>query len=248
MTRRRQQPTSALARSGRVGLVVMRGQPLTRGHAGLIGIALQDCDTVVIGFGSTQLSRVVRHPFTFEQRLEMVRAIFGEAPKPIPLIDIHSQASSDDWVDYVLEKIRKLSLPEPTDYFTGSAQDAKWYMNRFARLDDPATTVGPVTTHRSERTGKRLHILDRRFTELPPAEEIRSLIERRDPEWQLYVPARLVPYIDWYYPPELRMPVQAELPPAAGTVPPGTSFVCPDDAAGAVLVLDDDGAWTKRPG
>jgi len=234
-----------LTGSGRVGLVVMRCQPLTRGHAGLLCIALQDCDTVIVGLGSTQLARVRRHPFSFEQRRDMLRLVFGDALKTIPLVDIHSDPSTDEWVDYVLDRIRELALPEPTDYFTGSPEDARWYVNRFARLDDPATTVGPVTTHRSQRTGARLHVLDRRFTELPPAAEIRSMIERRNPEWQLYVPARICRYVDWYYPPELRDPIRAGTPPDAKTVPPGTRLIRED---GTLLLRDDTGAWVAQSG
>lgn len=225
--------------SGRVGLAVMRMQPPHRGHMNLIQQMRQDCDVCIVAFGTTQISRVVRHPFTFSERLEMVRAVFGTGIKPLPLVDIDSNISTDDWVDYVLDKVRKLNLPEPTDYYTGSVQDAKWYVSRFAKLDDPMSEVGMLKSYASATTGKRLHILDRAKFDIPPAEEIRSLIERRDPEWRTYVPARLISYIEQNYPPELRVALSGADFPAADGHPIGTRFV----KDGKLFVLVEGGAW-----
>lgn len=225
--------------SGRVGLAVMRMQPPHRGHMNLINFMRSDCDTAIIGFGSTQQSRVVRHPFTFEQRLDMVRAVFGNAIKPMPLVDIDSNLNTDDWVDYVLDKVKKLNLPEPTDFYTGSTQDAKWYSARFAGVNDPATDIGMVKTYTSPKTDKRLHILDRSYFKIPPAEEIRSLIEQRDPEWHHYVPTRLVSYIEWNYPPELRVALSGNELPDPESLPVGTIF----KKGGSVFKLHDDGKW-----
>lgn len=225
--------------SGRVGLAVMRMQPPHRGHMNLINQMRQDCDVCIIAFGTTQISRVVRHPFTFSERLDMVRAVFGTGIKPLPLVDINSNVQTDDWVDYVLDKVRKLNLPEPTDYYTGSVQDAKWYVNRFAQLSDPATEVGFVKTYHSATADRRLHIIDRSQFDIPPAEEIRSLIERRDPEWKLYVPQRLISYIEWNYPPELRLALSGPDFPDITAVPPGTRYV----RDGKLYELASDGRW-----
>lgn len=229
--------------SGRVGLVVMRMQPPHRGHTALINLMRSDCDTAIVAFGSTQMSRVVRHPFSFEERLDMVRAVFGTSIKPLPLVDIDSNVNSDDWVDYVLDKVRKLNLPTPTDFYTGSVQDGKWYVNRFAKLTDPMQEVGFVKTYTSPESGRRLHIMDRSQFRIPPAEEIRSLIERRDDEWKQYVPARLIQYIEWNYPPELRVALGGERLPEADKYPVGTRYAIRDADGQAVYRLHDDGKW-----
>lgn len=228
--------------SGRVGLAVMRMQPPHRGHMNLVNLMRSDCDVAIVAFGSTQQSRVVRHPFTFEQRLEMVRATFGNSIKPLPLVDIDSNLNTDDWAEYVLDKIRKLNLPEPTDYYTGSTHDAKWYTNCFAQLTDPVMDLGMVKSFTSPASGKRLHILDRSLFTIPPAEEIRSLIERRDPEWKNFVPARLIDYIEWNYPPELRMALTGNTLPPAESLPAGTLFTLTDGKAQSYR-LYDDGKW-----
>lgn len=228
--------------SGRIGLVVARMQPPHRGHMNLINLARSDCDTAIVAFGSTQHSRVVRHPFTFEQRVDMVKAVFGNTIKPLPLVDIDSNVNTNDWVDYVLDKVRKLNLPEPTDFYTGSVQDAKWYVNRFAQLSDPMVQVGFTKTYMAP-SGKRLHILDRSLFNLPPAEEIRSLIERRDAEWKNYVPARLVDYIEWNYPPDLRTALNVAKLPEADTVPVGTRVALKEEGTLKLYRLHDDGKW-----
>lgn len=228
--------------SGRVGLVVMRAQPLHRGHVALINLMRSDCDLAIVAFGSTQLSRVVRNPFTFEQRVEMLRAVFGGSVKPLPLVDIDSGVNTDDWVEYVLDKIRKLNLPVPTDYYSGSVQDAKWYVNRFAQLTDPVQEVGFVKSYMNAGD-KRLHIMDRSMYRIPPAEEIRSLIERRDEEWHQYVPARLTQYIEWNYPAELRVALSGEQLPAGDSQPVGTRFNLKGKDGTQLYRLHDDGKW-----
>lgn len=204
MTRKKEFQTPEYIGSGRVGLMIFRGQPWHRGHDALFSLMRQDCDTMILAFGSTQLSHQIGHPFTFEHRLNMVRSLHGDVFKAIQLVDIDSSVSNNDWISYVIQKIQSLNLPEPTDYYTGSEFDAKWYTEYFASLNDPHNTIGPVTTYKSKKTGKRLNLLNRDQTPFPPAQELRSLIERRDDAWKPFVPARIVDYIEWHYPPHLR--------------------------------------------
>lgn len=230
-------------KSGRIGLAVMRLQPLHRGHARLLEIMRQDCDTIIVGVGSTQQQGASIHPFSFNERVEMIKSIFGDSVKPIPLVDIESQLSTDDWVDYVLDKARKLNLPTPTDYYTGSAQDAKWYVNRFAQLTDPMQEVAGVRSYTNPDSGRRLHVIERTVTGFPSATEIRGLIEQRDTEWQRYVPARLAQYIEWHYPPQLRVAVQANDFPATGLYPTGTRLSLATPGPDNLHQLYDDGKW-----
>lgn len=232
-----------LLKSGRVGLAVMRVQPLHRGHARLLEVMRQDCDTIIVGIGSTQQQGVSIHPFSFNERVEMLKSIFGDSIKPIPLVDIESQLATDDWVDYVLEKARKLNLPTPTDYYTGSAQDAKWYVNRFAQLSDPMQEVAGVRSYSSPDTGRRLHVVERAITGFPSATEIRGLIEQRDIEWHNYVPARLAKYIEWHYPPHLRVAIQANDFPPAANYPTGTRLSLATPGPDSLYQLYDDGKW-----
>ena len=201
-------PENVYLKSNRTGLAVMRLQPPHRGHMNLIGRMLQDCDTVIVALGSAQVWSVPRHPFTAAQRAEMLHTIFGDLIVTLPLVDM-PEASNEAWTAHVLKNCADAGLPEPTDIYSGSRQDATYYTGYFASFDDPVTEQ-PMTKsyhgrRNGEKTGRHLHILDRIASGLPPAEDLRKLIERHDPSWRAFVPARIADYVEAYYPPDMRM-------------------------------------------
>lgn len=212
----------------RVALLVMRGQPISLGHTRLMLRAAEQCSQVALCLGSTQLSGVVRHPFTAEQRMNMIWAVMGaelmQRVRILPLQDINSLDDNDDWARYVLGKIAKQRMPPPTDYYTGSMADAKWYFSSFAGPNDEVTEDGDQITFR--RGDKRLHIVDRAVSGLPQAEEVRSLIERRDPDWKQFVPDAIHAMIEEDYPAHLRVALR------------GTSFPM-DPPEGLALIRED---------
>lgn len=212
----------------RTALIVMRGQPLHKGHERLIRLARERCGRVQIGLGSTQVSGVVRHPFTPDQRIEMLWAVLGaetmQDVRIIPLQDVNSLDDANDWARYVLGKIAKLRMPEPTDYFTGSMADAKWYFTSFAGPSDELEDEGEETVFR--RGGKRLHIVDRVMSGFLPAEELRSLIERRDPDWKPFVPDQIHQMVEDGYPAQLRIALRGDSFPERP--PEGLAFIRED--------------------
>jgi hypothetical protein len=228
------------ARSGRVGLIVADLQVVHWGHVRLLMEMAGSCDTGILAIGSTQLHGVEGHPFSFDERKEMVQAIFGTQFKILPLQDIDASLETGDWLKYVLSRIASASLPAPTDYFTGSPIDARFYTEHFAGLDDPSVSNGPVRSFTSAATGRRLHIVDRASAPNLSGGEIRHLIEARDPEWRHYVPARLWNYIERHYPPHLRTAIKTAGEPPAD-VPVGTRWIAGSDPT--VMVLRDDGKW-----
>jgi cytidyltransferase-like protein len=215
----------------RVALVVGRMQPLHLGHARIIERALAECGLLVLVLGSAQLSGVVRHPFSVEERMGMLHAWLGdraERVRFVPLKDINSLEDTDEWVDWVLKKIQGMKLRSPTDYYTGSMVDAVWYLNRFA---DPARDTlvegGPgqeVSVYASGLTGRRLHILERADAGLPSATELRTLIELRRPEWKAFVPREIIDLVEERYPGHLRVALAGERLPDPVPVE-GTAFV-----------------------
>lgn len=192
----------------RVGLAVMDIQTLHRGHNNLLNEMRMCCDKAVIGLGSVRRFGTPGHPFTFEQRAEMVRAIHGGFFDFVALDDIDASHDIRAWYDYVGTKIAKAGLPEPTDYFGGSQIDGKWYFHAFASPDCPAQPqAGAKAVYVNPETGKRLHLVDRTALGLPSGREVRLLIETRDEEWKRYVPERLHAFVEWEYPPHLRQPL-----------------------------------------
>ena len=228
-----------LAVSNRVGIMVAKIQPLHKGHTLLLKHMIEDCDTAILAIGSTQKGGEVGHPFTYEQRVEMIKVVFGPLVRCIPLVDIDSLDDNDDWIDYVLDKVVKSNLPVPTDLYSGDSDDARWYFNQFAGPQDSVRTSGLVTVHDgAERTGRRLHILDR--VQLPiNATGVRTSIERRDEDWKEKVPAKLIPYYEQNYPPHLRTAIRTDAFPE--NVPVGTAVILNSD--GTRYLLKDDGKW-----
>lgn len=228
------------AKSGRVGLVVADLQTVHWGHVRLLMEMAASCDTGILAIGSTQLHGVEGHPFSFDQRKEMVQAIFSTQLKILPLQDIDASLETGDWLRYVLSRIASANLPAPTDFFTGSAIDARFYTDYFASLEDPSVSNGPVRTFSSPTKDRRLHIVDRASSLSLSGREIRHLIEARDPEWRNYVPAKLWNYVERHYPPHLRIAIRTKGP-MPEDVPVGTRCRVGNDPA--VLVLRDDGKW-----
>lgn len=211
----------------RRALIIGRGQPFHKGHLKLVRRALAECDELDFGLGSTQLNGVVRHPFTSEQRIDMLWAILKKEMQRIrihPLQDINSLDDTDDWVRYVLGKLEKQKRPEPTDYYTGSMADAKWYFNAFAGPGDEVIKKDDETIF--VRGDKRLHIVDRLASGFPPAEELRSLIERRDDDWKPFVPEEIHEMVEQGYPVHLRVALRGTAFPE--NPPEGLAFVRED--------------------
>ncbi len=81
------------------GLVIGRFQPLHKGHEAVIRAAVEDCVHVVVGVGSSNAKQNTQNPFTYEEREEMVHAVFGDTVDVVAVPDIHDPPN---WVDHVL--------------------------------------------------------------------------------------------------------------------------------------------------
>lgn len=144
------------------GLVIGRFQPLHRGHQALIKAAIEDCVNVVVGIGSTNARQDGRNPFSYEERAEMVRAVFGEQVEVVSLPDIHDPPR---WVRHVL------AITGPVD---------KVYGNHDPDLDlfeeEGIAVVRPGLVERERLEGRTL----------------RLKIAEGDPDWRRDVPAPVV--------------------------------------------------------
>lgn len=240
MARAKSVQRSPDAVTGRTGLIVADFQTLHWGHARLLTQMLGSVDLGIVALGSTQLHGVGGHPFSFDEKKEMVQALFGDAFRFLPLQDIDASLETGDWLAYVLGRIRSAELPEPTDYFTGSEIDARYYTAHFATLDGPRQISGNTIVYRNPATDRQLHILDRAATAVKSGREIRFLIENRDDAWRQYVPPLLWRYIEQHYPPHLRTAIRVEATPPEN-VPVGTRCIL--NTTGEVLALRDDGKW-----
>jgi len=223
--------------NGRIGLIVagMR-HGIHNGYIALIAWALGECDRTIVALGPSEF-------LSHEERATMLRAVFGPATLCFVFLeDIAADESTEDWVAYVLNRVATHALPAPTDYYTGSDIDARWYLSAFARLNDPSWAVGDRTTFESPTTGRRLHLLDRRQGTTPPNSELGILIRQRDDGWRPHVPAKLHRFIEQHYAPRSRVALQAESDFPAD-VPIGTRCTLLAQTPRLIYELMPDAKW-----
>jgi hypothetical protein len=213
------------------------------GHVALVTLALSQCDRVIVALGP---SKHLPH----EIRKEMLKAVFGPLLSFVFLEDIAADETSDDWCEYVLSRIKAHSLPEPTDYYTGSDIDARWYETRFAGSNDPSERFGRRVTRSSPVTGKRLHVLNRTLDPTPSGSELGTLIRRRDDGWKAHVPLKIHRLVENHYAPADRVAILRSAADVArdGTefpndVPPGTRCVLLDETPRRIHELKPDLKW-----
>lgn len=205
----------------RVGLAVMRIQPLHKGHTRIINKMIEDYKTVILAIGSTQLSREEWNPWTFEERKQMVQNVYGDRVKIVQLKDLGTSEGTDAWASYVLDKIKKVGLPEPTDYYTGSLADAKWYTNRFFLEGVSDWDNSPYQNNKRPSTKmtryytlednnkpillRKLHIVDRARNPIPPATDLRTFMALRSDDWKQWVPRVNWGLVEDTYPEEFKV-------------------------------------------
>lgn len=175
-------------RQARCGLMVARIQMLHDGHCEHLDRMIRSCETAILGLGSTGLHSTLTDPWTQVQRQEMVRNVYGNRIRIVPLQDLGSDQTSTSWCDYVLEKVEAMGLPPVTDYFSGSEADAQWYTGRFWDGTGPKTSNFYTADDASSQV-RYLHIIDREQNIYPSATELRVFLQTRSEKWKKWVPA-----------------------------------------------------------
>jgi nicotinamide-nucleotide adenylyltransferase len=88
----------AEAPDARPALVVGRFQPPHKGHEALIGQACKAHGRVVVAVGSSQEANTHRNPFTYEERVAMLRSLFDDRIRVVAVPDIHDPPN---WVAHL---------------------------------------------------------------------------------------------------------------------------------------------------
>src|ERR1700674_4921478 len=116
----------------KVGLTIGRYQPLHIGHCQYMRCMIRECDEAIVCVGSINREDESRNPYTFEDRAEMIRNVFGNTLQVTGLADVGTPPELAVWVDYVLSELRRRGFPRPTDYYCGRTEDAIYYHHRFS--------------------------------------------------------------------------------------------------------------------
>lgn len=111
----------------RVGLAIMRLQPLHKGHQQIIDAMLAENEKAVLMLGSVGVMDE-NNPYSYEERVAMIQTLYGKEIKAGRLLigglkDIHNLPK---WVDYV-----KSNLPIPANrYYCGVQQNAQQFREK----------------------------------------------------------------------------------------------------------------------
>lgn len=129
-------------------VLIGRFQPVHSGHVQLIERALNYSDHLIIAIGSSNVGRSPRNPFTFEERVDLIRSEFNhgrtyaenELLKRISFVNLSDMLYDDEkWVDQVRYRIRNRIWELGTDpddesldiSLTGYDKDPTSYYLRF---------------------------------------------------------------------------------------------------------------------
>jgi len=103
----------------KLGFIVGRFQMLHKGHEQLIDMGLSMCERFIILLGSSNEYRTEKNPFTFEERKEMIKTIYGDKAEAYPIINI-GIGYVPEWGQYLINTIKFYTGKEPDFAIIGS--------------------------------------------------------------------------------------------------------------------------------
>jgi bifunctional NMN adenylyltransferase/nudix hydrolase len=124
----------------KLAVFIGRFQPFHNAHKSIVDMALEKAERVLILVGSSEEARSSKNPFTFEERSEVIRAIFPDACKVTiePLPD--NPYNEEGWIENVKTLVRKHSgWTDKLDNgiaLVGHASDSSsYYLKHFPEWD-----------------------------------------------------------------------------------------------------------------
>lgn len=155
------------------GLIVMRGQPLHNGHISLINLMLKECNNCNIVLGSIQESGTERNPFTFEERKQMIKNIYGDKINIYGVEDIPN--NNELWLKTIFSKIKnKVDI-----YYCGDDDNGIFFKNDIK------------TIRKLDRNNQKE---DLKIS----GTEIREMIINKNIKWKNFVPKKNIKLIEDY--------------------------------------------------
>jgi len=138
-------------------VLIGRFQPLHNGHLALLQQALQKAERVIVVLGSAHQARSPRHPFSWQERAEMVKLALPEAERArldfLPLRDLYDEAR---WVEAVRTGIQ-VKTGSNDALLVGHFKDATSdYLRRFA----PWQLLSLPRQHRVDATDLRAALFE----------------------------------------------------------------------------------------
>lgn len=90
----------------KLGFVIGRFQPFHNGHKHLIETAYDNCDELVVFIGSSQESRTLKNPFTFQERWRMLYdELCIQGGRNIIFTPLADTATNQEWIDSICDEL-----------------------------------------------------------------------------------------------------------------------------------------------
>ena len=103
----------------KLGFTVGRFQLVHKGHEQLIDFGIKYCEKFVVLLGSSNEYRTKDNPFTFEERKEMLKTIYGDKIEVYPIVNI-GIGYVPPWGRYLMNTIKFHCGMEPGFAIIGS--------------------------------------------------------------------------------------------------------------------------------
>lgn len=119
----------------KIGLVIGRFQPFHLGHKYLIDKALELCDKIIIGIGSSNITDS-KNPFNLKARANFLNEFISHTKienRIEKIITIEDVPDDDEWLELILKKTG------PVDVEIG---DNEWSNGIFEKAGTPVVRVG----------------------------------------------------------------------------------------------------------
>lgn len=161
--------------------IVSRFQPFHNGHKSLVDKMLRESRYGTIVLGLAQESRTAKNPFTAEERIFMIKNVYGEL-KNLNIFAVDNISNDNKWYDYIILHIREKSkkFGEPEAFYCGGEEEGAWFDKGYFKIE----------------------ILDRLQQEDKlkiSGTEIRDMIRVGDDSWKEYVPEENVDFIEKFF-------------------------------------------------
>ena len=163
------------------GFIVSRFQPFHNGHKSLVDKMLKESKYSTIILGSAQESRTQKNPFTAEERINMIKNVYGNM-KNVNIFNVDDIPDDKKWYSYIMQKLEEKSkkFGKPEAFYCGGVEEGSWF----------------------DKGELKIEILDRLKQDSTlkiSGTEIRDMIKNNDESWKKYIPKENIKYIEDFF-------------------------------------------------